>query len=83
MENILVSFTMENGFLIPVKVFQTGAYKAIARIASEQTGGEFHLSLNGEDITATQSITGQLVVGQHLKIIQILTILFLKKENIF
>jgi endoglucanase len=41
-----------------VKVFQTGAYKAIARIASEETGGEFHLSLNGEDITATQSITG-------------------------
>ena len=41
-----------------VKVFQSGAYKAIARIASQETGGEFHLSLNDEDITTTQSITG-------------------------
>ena len=41
-----------------VKVSQTGAYKAIARVASEETGGEFHLSLNDEDITTTQSITG-------------------------
>ena len=40
-----------------VKVFQTGAYKAVARIASQETGGEFHLSLNDEDITTTQSIT--------------------------
>ena len=32
--------------------------KAIARVASEETGGEFHLSLNDEDITTTQSVTG-------------------------
>ena len=41
-----------------VKVFQTGAYKAIARVASQETGGEFHLSLNDEDITSTESVTG-------------------------
>ena len=54
-----IGFTQKGEWIsYSVKVFQTGAYKAIARIASEQTGGEFHLSLNGEDITATQSITG-------------------------
>ena len=41
-----------------VKVFQTGAYKAIARVASQETGGQFHLSLNEEDITTTQNVTG-------------------------
>ena len=40
-----------------IKVNQTGAYKAVARVASQETGGQFHLSLNGEDITTTQTIS--------------------------
>jgi hypothetical protein len=39
-----------------IKVNQTGAYKAVVRVASQETGGQFHLSLNGEDITTTQTI---------------------------
>ena len=40
-----------------IKVNQTGAYKAVARVASQETGGQFHLSLNDEDITTTQTIS--------------------------
>ena len=32
------------------------SYKAVARVASQEAGGQFHLSLNGEDITTTQTI---------------------------
>jgi aryl-phospho-beta-D-glucosidase BglC (GH1 family) len=39
-----------------IKVNQTGAYKAVVRVASQENGGQFHLSLNGEDITTTQTI---------------------------
>lgn len=40
-----------------IKVEETGAYTAIARVASESDGGEFHLAINGEDVTAEQSVS--------------------------
>ena len=81
-KHIGFTFTMENGFPIPVKVNQTGAYKAVVRVASQETGGQFHLSLNGEDITTTQTINGQLEGGLLFKIIPILMILSLMKVSI-
>ena len=41
-----------------IKVKETGAYKAVARFAAETEGGQFHLSLNDEDITTTQTVSG-------------------------
>ncbi len=41
-----------------VEISASAAYTARARIASEQTGGKLHLAFDGEDITATQSVTG-------------------------
>ena len=41
-----------------INVKESGAYKAIARYAAESDGGQFHLSLNGEDITTTQTVSG-------------------------
>ena len=39
-----------------VQVNESGAYKLSGRIASEESGGSFHLLLNGEEITATQNV---------------------------
>ena len=39
-----------------VQVNESGAYKLSGRIASEESGGRFHLLLNGEEITATQNV---------------------------
>ena len=41
-----------------INVKEEGAYKAIARYAAESDGGQFHLSINGEDITTTQTVSG-------------------------
>ena len=40
-----------------IQVEEPGAYMAIARVASESTGGEFHLGINSEDVTAVQSVS--------------------------
>jgi hypothetical protein len=40
-----------------VNITKPGVYKLRARIASEQTGGEFHLSVDGVAVTTTQSVT--------------------------
>ncbi|MEN8249429.1 MAG: carbohydrate-binding protein [Bacteroidota bacterium] len=41
-----------------VNIAETGLYDLEARIASQSSGGEFHLALDGEDITSVQSVTG-------------------------
>jgi len=41
-----------------INVKESGAYKAIARCSAESNGGQFHLSINGEDITTTQTVSG-------------------------
>ena len=40
-----------------INVKEDGAYKASARYSAESDGGQFHLSINGEDITTTQTIS--------------------------
>ena len=40
-----------------IQVAESGAYSAVARIASQNNGGEFHLELNDEDITAQQTVS--------------------------
>ncbi|GGE21534.1 carbohydrate-binding protein [Psychroflexus salis] len=40
-----------------VDIDQTAVYKAKVRLATEQSGGEFFLSLNDEEITTTQVVT--------------------------
>lgn len=40
-----------------VDITEPGAYKLMARVASEQTGGEFHLSVDDVGVTTTQSVT--------------------------
>lgn len=39
-----------------VNIADSASYTARFRVASEQAGGEFHLSLDGQDITQTQSV---------------------------
>ena len=46
-----------------INVLESGAYKAIARYAAESDGGQFHLSLNGEDITTTQTVSGGSLIA--------------------
>ena len=41
-----------------INVKEEGAYKAVARYSAESDGGQFHLSINGEDITTTQTVSG-------------------------
>ena len=58
-----------------IKIKETGAYKAIARYAAEGDGGQFHLSLNDEDITTTQTVSGTgswFKFGNHTDITNIL-----------
>jgi endoglucanase len=40
-----------------IQVEEPGAYTAVARVASEQSGGKFHLELNDEDITSEQTVS--------------------------
>jgi endoglucanase len=40
-----------------IQVTEPGAYSAIARVASESAGGQFHLAINDEDVTAGQSVS--------------------------
>jgi hypothetical protein len=40
-----------------VQIGESATYTAKVRIASPQSGGKFHLSLDGEDITATQLLS--------------------------
>ncbi len=39
-----------------VTINETGTYKAGVRLAAQSNGGEFHLAINGEEVTATQSV---------------------------
>jgi len=40
-----------------VQIAETAAYTAKARVASEQSGGKFHLAVDGEDITETHTVS--------------------------
>jgi hypothetical protein len=40
-----------------VNIDQTAVYKAKIRLATEQTGGEFFLSINDQEVTTTQVVT--------------------------
>ena len=57
-----------------LQIEESAAYTVKARVASEQTGGEFHLSLNGQDVTHTQSIssTGGWTTFENLEMANVL-----------
>ena len=40
-----------------VNINVTGIYKAEIRLAAPQTGGQYHLEIDGEEITSTKSVT--------------------------
>ncbi len=40
-----------------VNIEESGSYKAIVRYATQQSGGKFHLSINGEDVTISEQVT--------------------------
>ncbi len=40
-----------------VHINETGVYKAQVRVATTENGGGFHLAVDGESVTATQSVT--------------------------
>ena len=40
-----------------VNINATGVYKAEIRLAAPQTGGQYHLEIDGEEITSTKSVT--------------------------
>jgi endoglucanase len=40
-----------------IQVIEPGAYSASVRVASESTGGQFHLAINDEDVTSGQSVS--------------------------
>ena len=40
-----------------VQINESAAYTATLRVASQSTGGQFHLALDGEDVTATYSVS--------------------------
>ena len=39
-----------------VTINETGTYKAGVRLAAQSSGGKFHLAINGEEVTTTQSV---------------------------
>lgn len=40
-----------------VQITESAAYNAKLRVASQSNGGQFHLALNGEDVTATYAVS--------------------------
>ena len=40
-----------------MQITESAAYSAKLRVASQSTGGQFHLALDGEDVTATYSVS--------------------------
>lgn len=57
-----------------IQVEESGSYTAVARVASQQNGGKFHLELNDEDITSEQTVsaTGGWTNFQDKEITQVL-----------
>lgn len=57
-----------------IQVEDSGSYTAVARVASQQSGGKLHLALNDEDITSEQTIsaTGGWTNFQDMEITQVL-----------
>ena len=57
-----------------MQVEESGSYTAVARVASQQSGGKFHLEVNDEDITKeeTVSATGGWTDFQDKEITQVL-----------
>lgn len=57
-----------------IQVEESGSYTAVARVASQESGGKFHLKLNDEDITSEQTVsaTGGWTNFQDMEITEVL-----------
>ncbi len=57
-----------------IQVEESGSYTTVARVASQQSGGKFHIKLNDEDITSQQSVsaTGGWTNFQDMEITEVL-----------
>jgi hypothetical protein len=52
-----IGFTAKGEWLnYTLNVIETGVYSARLRVASQLTGGEFHLAIDGQDITPTHKV---------------------------